>query len=125
MANLLYYFKHINQCTIFSSFQFLSVTLFNSIISCHFSKIAINLFFLLFICTGSRFDIWYVGHIRCLNSDLRVGACEWYFHAEELEQVWGQKLVDMAFRLTDYGQKLNLTREETAALRGVSLTFPG
>ena len=75
--------------------------------------------------SGSRFDIWLIGHIRCLNSDLRVGACEWYFHAEELEQVWGRKLVDMAFRLTDYGQKLNLTREETAALRSVSLTFPG
>ena len=127
MANLLskYNFKDINLCF---SVSFIYITLIydnNSIISCHFSKVAINLFFLLFICTGSRFDIWYVGHIRCLNSDLRVGACEWYFHAEELEQVWGQKLVDMAFRLTDYGQKLNLTREETAALRGVSLTFPG
>lgn len=72
----------------------------------------------------SRFDIWYIGHIRCLNTDLQVGACEWYFHAEELSQVWGKKVTDMAFRLTDYGQKLNLTREETAALRAVSLTFP-
>ena len=89
-------------------------------------NICIYMYFILyFYCTGSRFDIWYIGHIRCLNTDLQVGACEWYFHAEELSQVWGKKVTDMAFRLTDYGQKLNLTREETAALRAVSLTFPG
>ena len=60
-----------------------------------------------------------------MNPPLRVGACEWYFHAEELEQVWGPKVVEMLFKLTDYGQKLNLTREETVALRAVSLTFSG
>lgn len=40
-----------------------------------------------FTFLASRFEIWYVGHIRCFNVELRVGACEWEFHADELAQV--------------------------------------
>ncbi|XP_052797497.1 nuclear receptor subfamily 1 group D member 2-like [Mya arenaria] len=72
---------------------------------------------------ASRFDIWYIGHIRCFNVDLKVGACEWEFHAEELAQVWGADLVELAFKLSRQGLTLQLTKEETAAFRAVCLTF--
>ncbi|KAL4224659.1 hypothetical protein ACF0H5_015356 [Mactra antiquata] len=73
---------------------------------------------------AGRFDIWYIGHIRCFNVDLRVGACEWQFHANELAQVWGNDMIDLAFKLSRVAQSLNLTKEETAALRAVCLSFP-
>ncbi|XP_045174304.2 bile acid receptor-like [Mercenaria mercenaria] len=73
---------------------------------------------------AARFDIWYIGHIRCFNVELRVGACEWQFHAEELAQVWGDSMVDLAFTLSRVAQTLDLTKDETAALRAVCLTFP-
>lgn len=72
---------------------------------------------------ASRFDIWYIGHIRCFNSELRVGACEWQFHINELSEVWGPVIADLAFSLSKLGQDLHLTKEETACLRAMSLTF--
>ncbi|XP_060559469.1 nuclear receptor subfamily 1 group D member 1-like [Ruditapes philippinarum] len=73
---------------------------------------------------AARFDIWYIGHIRCFNVELRVGACEWQFHADELAQVWGDSMVDLAFTLSRVAKLLDLTKQETAALRAVCLTFP-
>ncbi|XP_052226636.1 vitamin D3 receptor-like [Dreissena polymorpha] len=72
---------------------------------------------------ASRFDIWYVGHIRCFNCTLMVGACEWEFHAEELAQVWGADLVEMIFRMSRQGNLLDFSTEEIAVLRAVCLTF--
>lgn len=73
----------------------------------------------------SRFEMWAIGAHKFFNTDLEVtsGPLGRTFHKEEMGKLWGAEYMDRLFEICGKMQKLELTYQEIAILKGIVLLF--